>query len=127
MSKTLHNFDVDTASMALGKASGLAHMCNGQVSEADDNGRCDYAHIRSVLKHISSLVDEARDASKGAPPPAQHAVDSARAVSALLVSDALVDYAGRVGPHWNEEITGWAFTALSDVIDRAKVAVDAAA
>lgn len=122
------DFDPDAASLALGKAWGLAHMCCGLAVEPPKEERCDFAHVRGVLRHIASLVGEGERAAAGAPVPVREAIAEARAVSEVLKSDAAVEYAGHdVGQHWNDEITDWALTALCDAIGTAKQAIDARA
>lgn len=116
------DIDQDAASMALGRAMGLAHLVSGV---GDGASREDAPHVKRSLLHIGELVREAADAFKGGPAATQAVIDQARSVCYLAAKDCVTELAnGDAGMHWNEEITAWALDAVCEAIARAKVAVD---
>jgi hypothetical protein len=113
---------VDAASLALGRAMGLAYMVSGV---GDGASREDAPHVKRSLQHIGELVRETADAFKGGPAATQAVIDQARSVCYVAAKDCVTEHAdGDAGMHWNDEITTWAFGAVCEAIARAKAAVD---
>lgn len=110
------------ASMLLGMAFGVAHMCCG-ASEELDREDADLTDIVRGLRHITTLVGEAEKLIAASPVPVE-SVGRALAVCTLATTDIAVEFEGRYRQHWNDEITAWSLHALCDVIERAKAAVD---
>lgn len=112
----------DDASMLLGMAYGVAHICCGAAEEVDDEPG-DITDVVMGLRHITGLVSEAKNLVHSIAGPAEH-VARALAVCTLAAADIGVERDGRYRQHWNGEITAWGLHSICDVIERAKGAVD---
>lgn len=112
----------DEASMLLGLAYGVAHMCCGAVEEIDEEPG-DITDVVMGLRHITGLVSEAKNLVASISGPGEH-VARALAVCTLATADIGVARDGRYHQHWNGEITAWSLHSICDIIERAKSAVD---
>lgn len=128
MAKQMGKYDSDEASMVLGKAWGLAHMCLGQASETSDDGKAvEFQHIAAALRYIASQVGNVECTLQDAPEEARKAVKAARGVCEVIAADAITEFEGQefhAGMHWRDDITTWALNALCDALEEAKNAVD---
>lgn len=113
----------DDASMLLGMAYGVAHMCCGAAEEVVDTEASDVTDIVAGLRHIAELVGEANGLVASIAGPAEH-VARALSVLTLATNDIGVEREGRYFQHWNDEITAWSLHAVCDLVKRAKAAVD---
>ncbi len=123
MADQLAAYDSDEASMQLGRAWGLAHLCAGEESEA---GQRNIRDIRLVVQYIASTILPIEAVASGAPPRVEEAIRQAAGVARVVADELVTEYAGRVGQHWNDEVTSWALSALAESIEAAKDAVDEA-
>ncbi|WP_422016915.1 hypothetical protein [Roseateles sp.] len=114
----------DEASSLLGMASGLAHMCCGASEELGKKEPQDMTEVVTALRHVETLLGEAKASMAKSSAGAPQLVVQAHAVCSLVTVDIAVDAEGRSLQHWSDEITAWGLHALCDVIKRAKAAVD---
>ena len=124
MADTTELLPREEASMLLGMASGLAHMCCGASEELSKEESQDMTEVVTVLRHVSTLLGEAKESMARSSAGAPRVVVQAHAVCSLVTADISVDFDGRSRQHWNDEITAWGLHALCDIIKRAKDAVD---
>lgn len=102
------------ASMALGKAGGLASVCCALIE-----GRRDKFDIESILRSVRCQLEKAAELVQDIAQPSL-LVCEARAVCDLVIVDA------EDSLHAPDSPSMWALEALPDAISRAKEAVDAA-
>ncbi|HEY8876248.1 MAG TPA: hypothetical protein VIN03_01720, partial [Roseateles sp.] len=82
----------DEASMLLGMAYGVAHMCCGAAEELDKEPS-DITDVVMGLRHITGLVSEANGLVAEVPSASEH-VARAFAVCTLATNDIGVEYGG---------------------------------
>jgi len=104
---------LNEASLALGKAWGLATTCCSLTGEREGQ-----FGVEGILRSVHHLVGQAATLVKGTPPALE--VQAAQAVCDLLLVDA------QEGTYGSESPSMWALESLPDAVKHAKGVVDAA-
>lgn len=110
---------VDDASLRLGMAHALGQMCcdaSGQLTDSPDE---DITGIWAAVRHMASLVGEAKELMAGLEP-----LERAHAVCRLVAAQVGTQSARRVARHCSSDVTDFSLRAVCDAIEQAKAAVD---
>lgn len=115
----------DDASASLRKAWALTQLSIGQYSgEVEEQDRCAHPRVDRVFGRVKAAIEAAESLCEGADGGIVEVVRDAGSVASLLCSDLLATDPG--GQHLSDNVMGWAAMALSDEIERAFRAVEAA-